>query len=648
MTNASFRQASAVAAGGPLKRITNAHARILYLVPGKVIDRMDLRRQLHDAMWVRVPFALTLLLGVLWLRADRHGFQGDDLVIGIAAALIVSLPTLLAWRALPPRPLAIAVIHTDLAGVALAVIFSGGVISPLAIFFAGPVIMSAALLPAWAPYVTALIASATYTAIWALQQGGTPWVTTLLRAPDTWMLASLALHIAAFGLAALLSGRMAQTFLSIGSALTRAGEDNEQQMLRLRATNEQLRVLSESSRLFLRHRDVSSLMPEALTELLRATALRHGFALVHNQHSGDHEERGMAGDVTEGLVRLCKEIGIVAVAAHGVARYDSVTDSRVEKLLRILEQHGFDGFVMVPLGTGEDLLGIIVLLYQRHELIADAAISTVRALADQVALVMRAIWFNEELARKNEELTHLDQLKSDFMATMSHELRTPLTSIIGYSDMLLSGMTGELNEKQSTFVDSILKGGESLLSLINDVLDLTKIEAGRLELHREAVDLRAALLGVLPVIKPRAESKRIRISTFLPTDLELISADPGKLNQILLNLITNAVKYTHDNGNVSIEARPINGMVEIWINDTGIGISREDQEKVFQRFTQIDSSATRSQGGTGLGLAIVRELVELHGGSIRVQSKLGKGSSFIFTMPISTMPADPLSVGMIS
>ena len=141
------------------------------------------------------------------------------------------------------------------------------------------------------------------------------------------------------------------------------------------------------------------------------------------------------------------------------------------------------------------------------------------------------------------------------MATMSHELRTPLTSIIGYSDMLLSGMTGELNEKQSAFVDSILKGGESLLNLINDILDLTKIEAGRLELNREAVDLRAALLGVLPVVKPRAQDKRIRISTFLPTDLPLVSADPGKLNQILLNLLTNGIKYTHENGSVSVEAR---------------------------------------------------------------------------------------------
>lgn len=125
-------------------------------------------------------------------------------------------------------------------------------------------------------------------------------------------------------------------------------------------------------------------------------------------------------------------------------------------------------------------------------------------------------------------------------------------------------------------------------------------------------------------------------------------ADPAKLNQILLNLITNGIKYTYESGSVSVEARTLEGLVEIWVNDTGIGIAKEDQPKVFQRFTQIDSSATRSQGGTGLGLTIVRELVELHGGTIRVQSKLGKGSSFIFTMPISTKPADPLAAGKFS
>jgi signal transduction histidine kinase len=195
-------------------------------------------------------------------------------------------------------------------------------------------------------------------------------------------------------------------------------------------------------------------------------------------------------------------------------------------------------------------------------------------------------------------------------------------------------MAGTLDEKQTTFVSSILNNGESLLNLINDILDLTKIEAGKLELKREAVDLRAALLRVLPVIKPKAAEKGIKVSTFLPTELPPVDADPNKLNQVLLNLLTNAVKYTQDGGSASVEARRRDGRVEVWVTDTGVGIAREDQERIFQRFTQIDSSSTRSQGGTGLGLAIAKELVELHGGSIRLESRLGKGSSFIFTVPV--------------
>jgi signal transduction histidine kinase len=369
---------------------------------------------------------------------------------------------------------------------------------------------------------------------------------------------------------------------------------------------------------------------------------------VLNHNSGELDDKAEHGPLDAAFVRKMKELGIADVAKAGAQRYETVTDQQVGRLLKAAEKGGFHGFLTAPLEAKQELLGVICLLYRHDEAVPLAAVPTVRALSDQVALVVRNIQYNEELARKNRELTHLDELKSDFMATMSHELRTPLTSIIGYSDMLLSGMTGELNEKQSVFVNSILNGGESLLNLINDILDLTKIEAGRLELNLESVDLRAALLGVLPVVKPRAQDKRIRISTFLPTDLPLLSADPPKFNQILLNLLTNGIKYTHDNGSVSVEARTAGDMVEIWVNDTGIGMAREDQEKVFQRFTQIDSSATRTQGGTGLGLAIVKELVELHGGAIRVQSKLGKGSSFVFTMPISTKPTDPLSAGKIS
>ncbi len=612
---------------------------------------MDLRRQLHDAMWMRVLFTVALLVGVLWVQMDDHGLVGAEILVGLGIVAVANLPAYIMEQRLSTRIAAAIIVAADLVLVTAGVVFAGGALSAEGIFYVWPIVFSAVFLPVWAPYAAAGVASVAYVTVWELQHVGWLDVSALvdeIQVPPNWMLITVFLHVAAFMLVALLSGRLAQALIGGSQQLSSAKTHMEEQLRRMRVTNDQLLLLSDSSRVFLRHQDLDGLIPDALAQIAGATAVDSGFALVRNPNSGDFEERGIEGDVGAEAVRRYKELGLVDVARAGATHYESVTDPQVGRLLKAMEKDGFRGFLVAPLEAKQEVLGVVCLLHRPDEPVPPAAVPTLRALCDQVALVVRNIQGNEELARKNKELKHLDELKSDFMATMSHELRTPLTSIIGYSDMLLSGMTGELNEKQTAFVDSILKGGETLLSLINDVLDLTKIEAGRLELNFESVDLRAALLGVLPVVKPRAQDKRIRISTFLPTDLPLVWADPAKLNQILLNLITNGIKYTYESGSVSVEARTLEGLVEIWVNDTGIGIAKEDQPKVFQRFTQIDSSATRSQGGTGLGLTIVRELVELHGGTIRVQSKLGKGSSFIFTMPISTKPADPLAAGKFS
>jgi signal transduction histidine kinase len=612
---------------------------------------MDLRRQLHDVLWARVLFTLALFMGVLWVQVDDHGAVAHEIAVMVIVLLVANVPFFIRFGRAKTRTRAGVIVVVDLALVTAATVFSGGALSATVIFYVWPIVLASVFLPAWAPYAAAAVAGATYAGIWALQHVGWLAPTAMvaeIKAPPNWMLISVCLHLAAFLLVALLAGRLASALVRSATQLSEAKADAEGKLQLMRATNKQLRVMSESSRVFLRHHDVDSLASEALAQVAAAAGIEAGYVLVLNRGTGDYDSKAALGPVQDSLIRRMKDLGVIDFAGDGARHFESVTDPKIGHLLKVVGNEGYRGFLAAPLEAKHEMLGAVCLLYRPDETVADSAVPTLRALCDQVALVMRNIQYNEELARKNEELTHLDELKSDFMATMSHELRTPLTSIIGYSDMLLSGMTGELNEKQAGFVDSILHGGESLLNLINDVLDLTKIEAGRLELNRESVDLRAALLGVLPVVKPRAQEKRIRISTFLPTDQPLVAADPGKLNQILLNLLTNGIKYTHENGSVSVEARTVGDMVEIWVNDTGIGIAKEDQAKIFQRFTQIDSSATRSQGGTGLGLAIVRELVELHGGSIRVQSKLGKGSSFIFTMPISTKPADPLAAGKIS
>jgi len=612
---------------------------------------LDLRKQLHDVLYARVLFTLVVLTAVLWVQINDHGPLPEEVGVALAVILLVNVPFFLLENRVETHTLTGSMVVVDILLVTAGVVYSGGALSSAGVFYVWPIVLSSVFLSAWAPYAAAAASGAAYAGVWGLQRAdllSTAAMVAGYGGPSSWMLISVSLHVAAFLLIALLAGRLATALVRGTVEISTAKAITEAQLRRMRATNDQLHVMSESSRVFLRHHEVDALMPEALNQIVGASGLSAGFALIRNHNTGEFDDKAMHGSVDAALIKKMKELGLAEVAAAGARQHEAVTNPQIGRLLKTIEKEGFRGLLLAPLQAKNELLGLICLLYSQNETVVESTVSTLRALCDQVALVVRNIQYNEELAHKNDELTHLDQLKSDFMATMSHELRSPLTSIIGYSDMLLSGMTGELNEKQSAFVNSILKGGESLLNLINDVLDLTKIEAGRLELNRESVDLRAALLGVLPVVKPRAQDKRIRISTFLPTDLPLVSADPGKLNQILLNLLTNGVKYSHENGSVSVEARTTGELVEIWINDAGIGIAKEDQGKVFQRFTQIDSSATRSQGGTGLGLAIVKELVELHGGTIRLQSKLGKGSSFIFTMPISTKPADPLSAGKIS
>jgi signal transduction histidine kinase len=599
----------------------------------------------------RVVFTIAVALPVLWVQIGDHGAETWQL---LAVALVVAaanLPLLALLGRAGTVSLAVVTVAVDLAIVTTAVVFGGGVAGPAALFYVWPIVFSSAFLPIWAPYATAAASAAVYALLWLLVRQGVIAIDTAIGAdglPDSWMLLVLCVQVVVLLLTALLAGRLAATLGRTAVRLSAAQLDTAEQLVRMQRANEQLRVLSESSSLFLRHHTLDGLMDEAVRRMSLSSGIGAGFALVRNAYTGEDEEKGVLGRVTPTLIRRLGEHGLAELADGGALACRTADDGRRGRLLKDLEGEGFDGFVVVPLLAKGERLGLVCLLFRRDERVDEAAVQAVQSQSGLVALFIKALQDTEELARKNEELTHLDQLKSDFMATMSHELRTPLTSIIGYSDMLLSGMTGELNERQQGFCQSILNGGETLLGLINDILDLTKIEAGRLELNREAVDLRAALLNVLPVVKPRAQDKRIRISTFLPTELPPVHADPGKLGQILLNLLTNGIKYTHENGSVSVEARLTDSLVEIWVNDTGIGVAGEDLDKIFQRFTQIDSSATRIQGGTGLGLAITRELVELHGGTIRVQSKLGKGSSFIFTLPISGQPTDPLAAGKIS
>ena len=236
---------------------------------------------------------------------------------------------------------------------------------------------------------------------------------------------------------------------------------------------------------------------------------------------------------------------------------------------------------------------------------------------------------SERAARMQVESQH----KTEFLANMSHELRTPLNAIIGFSEALLERMFGELNEKQAEYLKDIHSSGKHLLALINDILDLSKIEAGHMELERTRFDLKGALETALALLRERALRHGIGLVLNADGALGEIDADERKLKQVLLNLLSNAVKFTPDGGRIELAARRLDGQVHISVRDSGIGISTEDQARLFREFQQVGTDSARKAEGTGLGLALTKQLVELHGGRITVRSAPGEGSTFTVTLP---------------
>ncbi len=245
---------------------------------------------------------------------------------------------------------------------------------------------------------------------------------------------------------------------------------------------------------------------------------------------------------------------------------------------------------------------------------------------------------NDELGRLYRELETASRHKSEFLASMSHELRTPLNAIIGFSEVLQERMFGDLNDKQAEYVDDIIASGRHLLALINDILDLSKVEAGHMELDLTRFDLPLALESTLALVRERATRHGLRLEVAMDERVGPVVADERKIRQVLLNLLSNAVKFTPEGGWVAVRTAPVAGAVEIAVSDAGIGIAAEDQAAVFEEFRQVGSDTARKREGTGLGLTLARKFVELHGGRIWVVSEVGRGSTFTFTLPERAWP----------
>jgi len=300
---------------------------------------------------------------------------------------------------------------------------------------------------------------------------------------------------------------------------------------------------------------------------------------------------------------------------------------------------GYRSLLQVPMLRGADAIGVIAVYRRAAGPFSDKEIELLRTFGDQAVIAIENARLFQELREKTEQLEIANRHKSEFLANMSHELRTPLNAIIGFSEVLLERMFGELNEKQDEYLQDVLSSGRHLLSLINDILDLSKIEAGRTELDLAAFNLPLALENALTLVRERAMRNGIRLDLTVGAGIADLVGDERKIKQILLNLLSNAVKFTPQGGRVGVRAERVNGAVEVSVSDTGIGIAPEDQEAIFEEFRQVGTDYARKREGTGLGLTLARKFVELHGGRLGVKSHVGEGSTFTFSLPQKPWPA---------
>ena len=293
---------------------------------------------------------------------------------------------------------------------------------------------------------------------------------------------------------------------------------------------------------------------------------------------------------------------------------------------------GARSVLAVPVLRDDETLGVIVLARTAIRPFGSREVELVETFADQAAIAIQNVRLFNEIQDKSRQLEVASRHKSEFLANMSHELRTPLNAIIGFSEVLLQGIFGGVNEKQREYLADVLGSGQHLLSLINDILDLSKIEAGRMELDLSSFAVRDALESGLTIVRERAARHGIQLSATVAKDVGTIEADERKVKQILYNLLSNAVKFTPDGGRVDVSVRAENGDVRVEVRDTGIGVGADDQERIFEEFRQVGRE--RSREGTGLGLTLTKRFVELHGGRIWLESSPGKGSTFGFTLPV--------------
>jgi two-component system, NtrC family, sensor kinase len=353
----------------------------------------------------------------------------------------------------------------------------------------------------------------------------------------------------------------------------------------------------------------------------------------------------MEAEAVEGLRAARIKLGEGATGQAAMTRAPvqipdtfELRERAVSRVRPLLNRLGYRSLLTVPILREQQTMGGLTVWRREVGEFEPEVVNLLQTFATQSALAIQNARLFREIEDKSRQIEAANRHKSEFLANMSHELRTPLNAIIGFSEVLGERMFGELNEKQAEYTDDILSSGRHLLSLINEILDLSKVEAGRMELELATFDLPLAIDNARTFVRERATKHGINLDVTVDERLGDFVGDERKIKQILLNLLSNAVKFTPEGGRIGINARQADGAVEISVSDTGIGIAPEDQAKIFEEFRQVGGDYAHKKEGTGLGLTLAKKFVELHGGRIWVESEVGKGSRFTFTLPINPHP----------
>ena len=404
----------------------------------------------------------------------------------------------------------------------------------------------------------------------------------------------------------------------------------------------QLTALGEVGRAVSSTLDLETVLTTIVSRAVQLSGLDGGVVFEYDEATEEFIQRvatetgGVLAEVRR-TTRFRKGEGVLgrtAITLEPMQVPDITVPGAYESRLREnLIESGIRAILAVPMVREDRLIGCLAVTRNHPGEFAAETIELLRTFATQSALAIQNARLFREIEEKSRQVEAASQHKSEFLANMSHELRTPLNAIIGFSEVLTDRMFGELNEKQEEYLKDIYASGNHLLSLINDILDLSKIEAGRMELELTDFHLPTALDNAVTLVRERAGRRAIALHLSADERLGPVQADERKIRQVVLNLLSNAIKFTPEGGRIEVGAMPKDGDVEVSVSDTGVGIAPEDQEAVFEEFRQVGTAEKKAEG-TGLGLTLCRKFIELHAGRIWVKSQVGVGSTFTFTIPV--------------